>query len=142
MDTFVQLATILSPIIAVLIAWWTVRNSSRDTAKKIAAIEESTKKQIERLRELSRLQLQITTIQLNKELWDANKNYQINNEQVEDLDGRYASMYVNAYGHDALERKKEKNKEFVMKRDFYSEQQRVLKSFLSQLDNIKNQLEG
>ena len=118
-----------------------VRNSSRDTVKKIDAIEQSAIKQVERLKELSRLQLQITTIQLNKELWDANKNYQINNEQVVDLDGRNASFYVMAYGHEALERKRERNTEFALKRDFYSEQQRIIKRFLSQLENIKNQLE-
>ena len=42
----VQWATILSPIIAVLIAWWTVWSSSKDTAKKIATLEKSTMEQI------------------------------------------------------------------------------------------------
>lgn len=134
-------ATILSPIIAVLIAWWTVKSSSKDTAKKIDAIEQNANKQIKQLKELSRLQLQITTIQLNKELWDATKNYQINNEQVEDLDGKLASMYGMAYGHEALERRRERNKDFILKRDFYSEQQRVIKKLLAQLEDIKKQLE-
>lgn len=82
-----------------------VKSTSKDTAKKIDAIERNAIKQIKQLKEVSRLQLQITTIQLNKELWDATKNYQINNEQVEDLDGRNASFYVMAYGNEALERK-------------------------------------
>lgn len=141
MEYVVQWATILSPIIAVLIAWWMVKSTSKDTAKKIDAIERNAIKQIKQLKEVSRLQLQITTIQLNKELWDATKNYQINNEQVEDLDGRNASFYVMAYGNEALERKKERNKDFILKRNFYSEQEKVLKKFLSQLENIKKQLE-
>ena len=141
METVVHWATILSPIIAVLIAWWTVRSSSKDTAKKIDAIEQNANKQIRQLKELSRLQLQITTIQLNKELWDATKNYQINNEQVEDLDGKWGSMYGMTYGHEALERKRERNKDFILKRNFYSEQQRVIKKLLSQLVDIKKQLE-
>lgn len=47
MNVIVQWATILSPIIAVLIAWWMSRSSAKDTAKQIAALEESTTKQIE-----------------------------------------------------------------------------------------------
>lgn len=141
METIVHWATILSPIIAVLIAWWTVRSSSKETAKKIDAIEQNANKQIKQLKELSRLQLQITTIQLNKELWDATKNYQINNEQVEDLDGKVGSMYGMAYGSAALERKRERNKDFIIKRNFYSEQQRIIKKLLAQLEDIKKQLE-
>lgn len=118
-----------------------VKSTSKDTAKKIDAIERNAIKQIKQLKEVSRLQLQITTIQLNKELWDATKNYQINNEQVEDLDGRNTSFYVMAYGNEALERKKERNKDFILKRNFYSEQEKVIKKFLSQLENIKKQLE-
>lgn len=141
METIEQWATILSPIIAVAIAWWMSKSSSKDTAKKIDAIEQNANKQIRQLKELSRLQLQITTIQLNKELWDAVKNYQINDEQVEELDGRNASFYVMAYGNEAFERKKERNKDFILKRNFYSEQQKVIKKLLSQLENIKKQLE-
>ena len=54
MDVIVQWATILSPIIAVLIAWWMSRSSAKDTAKQIAALEENTTKQIESIKELSK----------------------------------------------------------------------------------------
>ena len=54
MAIVVQWATILSPILAVLIAWWMSRSSAKDTAKQIAALEESTNKQIESVKALSR----------------------------------------------------------------------------------------
>ena len=57
MDIIVQWATILSPIIAVLIAWWTVRSSAKDTAK-----------QIKSLKELSRLQIEATIKQVELEI--------------------------------------------------------------------------
>lgn len=57
MDTIVQWATILSPIIAVALAIWASRSSAKETEKKIAALEDSTRKQVESVKELSRLQI-------------------------------------------------------------------------------------
>lgn len=57
MGSFVQWATILSPIIAVLLAWWTVRNSAKDTTR-----------QIESIKELSRLQMDATIKQVELEI--------------------------------------------------------------------------
>ena len=57
MNVIVQWATILSPIIAVLIAWWMSKSSAKDTAKQIAALEESTTKQIESIKQLSKQQI-------------------------------------------------------------------------------------
>ena len=53
MDSIVNWATILSPIIALLIAWWMSRSSAKETAKQIAALEKSTKKQVESIKELA-----------------------------------------------------------------------------------------
>ena len=60
MDCIVQWATILSPILAVGLAWWTVISSAKETDKKIAALEESTTKQVESIKELSRQQMDAT----------------------------------------------------------------------------------
>ena len=68
MDTIVQWATILSPIIAVLIAWRMGRSSAKDTAKQIAALEESTTKQIESIKELARLQMDASIKQVELEI--------------------------------------------------------------------------
>ena len=46
-NTIVQWATILSPIIAVLVAWWMSRSSAKATEKQIASIKELSRLQIE-----------------------------------------------------------------------------------------------
>ena len=46
-DTTVQWATILSPIIAVLVAVWVVVSSKKDTDKQIESIKALSKLQIE-----------------------------------------------------------------------------------------------
>lgn len=70
MDSIVQWATILSPIIAVIIAVWASRKSAKDTAKQIAAIEESTKKQMESMKRLSLLQLSAAYDALEMSLYE------------------------------------------------------------------------
>ena len=68
MDAIVQWATILSPIIAVLIAWWMSRNSAKDTAKQIAALEESTTKQVEIIKALSKQMIEASIKQVELEI--------------------------------------------------------------------------
>lgn len=70
MNTIVQWATILSPIIAVVIAVWASRKSAKDTAKQIAAIEESTNKQMESMKRLSLLQLSAAYDSLELSLYE------------------------------------------------------------------------
>jgi len=59
MTIFVQWATILSPIIAVLIAAWMNKKSAEDTEKKIKS-----------LKRLAKIQIETSQIQLNKELYE------------------------------------------------------------------------
>ena len=70
MDDIVQWATILSPIIAILIAVWTIRKSAKDTARHIKSVEEGTRLQVESIKELSQIQLETTLMQIDKELRD------------------------------------------------------------------------
>ena len=70
MNAIVQWTTILSPIIAVIIAVWASRKSAKDTAKQIAAIEESTKKQMESMKRLSLLQLSAAYDALEMSLYE------------------------------------------------------------------------
>ena len=140
-DVIVQWATILSPIIAVGLAWWTVRSSSKDTAKKIDAIEQSTNREIERLKQISRLQIEIPIVQLQKELWDAQQHQQMINNQLSNLEVSNSTMYAMAYGHDALQRREEKCQTLKSERSFYFERQQAIKKYLSQLEEIKKKME-
>lgn len=58
-------------IITILIAVYAARSGSKDTAKKLAALEESTTKQVESIKKLAKIQIELNKIQLNAELWDA-----------------------------------------------------------------------
>ena len=64
----VQWATILSPIIAVGAAIWASVSSAKATSKKIAALEESTNKQVESIKELSRQQIDASVKQVELEI--------------------------------------------------------------------------
>ena len=68
MELIVQWATILSPIIAVLIAWLMSRSSAKDTAKQIAAHEESTTKQVESIKALSKQMIEASIKQVELEI--------------------------------------------------------------------------
>ena len=67
MDAIIQWATILSPIIAVGMAWWTIRSSAKDTAKEV-----------ESLRKLANLQVEELALELEIEL----KKHQVAAEQA------------------------------------------------------------
>jgi uncharacterized membrane protein YraQ (UPF0718 family) len=68
MNTIVQWATILSPIIAVVIAYWMSKSSKEDTAKQVAALEESTTKQVESIKALSKQMVEASIKQVELEI--------------------------------------------------------------------------
>jgi hypothetical protein len=61
-------AIIIALIVPIGVAIWTVRSSAKDTAKQIAALEESTTKQIESIKELARLQMDASIKQVELEI--------------------------------------------------------------------------
>ena len=52
-------------LVPIGVAVWTVRSSAQDTAKKIAALEESTTKQVESIKQLAKIQIKTNQIQMN-----------------------------------------------------------------------------
>jgi hypothetical protein len=139
MDIIVKWATILSPIIAVLIAWWTVNRSTKDTANKLAALEESTNRQIESIKELIRIQLEITTLQLQKEAWDVrHMMVQTLKKENDVIDDRLAMMGV-PYNHafDKIREKQEKSRNLSYDFEYYDKRLKSIDSYLKQLDTLK-----
>ena len=61
-------AIIIALIVPIGVAVWTVRSSAKDTAKQIVALEESTTKQIESIKELARLQMDASIKQVELEI--------------------------------------------------------------------------
>lgn len=62
------IAIIIALIVPIGVAIWTVRSSAKDTAKQIAALEKSTTKQIESIKELARLQMDASIKQVELEI--------------------------------------------------------------------------
>ena len=85
MDLIVKWSSILSPLIAVIIAVWSGISSRKATAKQLAAIEESTAKQVASIKELTRLQLQISQIQLHNERTSASYQHKLALEEIDNL---------------------------------------------------------
>lgn len=85
MNVIVQWATILSPIIAVIIAVWASRKSAKDTAKQIAAIEASTQKQMESMKRLCLLQLSAAYDSLEMSLYEYSLGKENDNMELRSL---------------------------------------------------------
>lgn len=92
MNIVVQFATILSPIIAVVIAVLASRKSAKDTAKQIAAIEESTKKQMESMKRLSLLQLSAAYDALEMSLYEYSLGKENDNLELRELNDELHQM--------------------------------------------------
>lgn len=134
MDIIVQWATILSPIIAVLIAWWTVRSSAKDTAKKIStlekstkeqivALEESTKKEVESVKELTNIQIELSILQTEIQLKEMDDYHKILSQRVEEEAKK--DKFLNQYDdHLNAIRQEEKRT-----RDLMDEQLKTIKQF-------------
>lgn len=60
--------SIIGVLVAVGIACWTSINSAKDTAKQIAALEDSTNKQIESIKSLSRQMIESSINQVELEI--------------------------------------------------------------------------
>lgn len=109
MGALVQWATILSPIIstiAVVVAVVAIYCNSKDTNKKIsaiekstseqiAAIEESTVKQIKSIKELTEIQIELSSIQLQKELNEARTSYlQVSQRTIDEMERDEAFRHI------------------------------------------------
>ena len=142
-DSIVQWATILSPIIAVLIAWWMSKSSAKDTAKQIAALEENTTKQIESIKQLARIQIEITSIQLQKELTEARTGYlQASEKNMDAINDRFSMMGIPHNEVIArMQDKQEKQKNLSLERDYYTKKINWTDSCLKRVKELKMELD-
>lgn len=138
----VQWATILSPIIAVVIAIWASRSSAKDTARQIAALEESTTKQIDSIKELALLQLEISLKQIDKDLWETRyRLIQNNQKSFDELDDEEKAFQA-GINKDVYHKIVSKQRESSYIRDLYSKQIDLLNNLQSQLKAMKTKIGG
>ena len=141
MEALVQWATILSPLIAVAIAWWMTKNSAKDTADKIACIKESTDREIESIKRLAKIQIETTQLQISTELWQARAKLLQNNDKIGDmLDMERSSMSYQAEFQPYVNRQ-QKKKDLSYDREFLQEYAKVLGQKQTRLTELSKQLE-
>ena len=130
-------------IVPIGVAVWTVRSSAKDTAKQIAALEESTTKQIESIKELARIQIEITSIQLQKELTEARTGYlQASEKNMDAINDRFSMMGIPHNEVIArMQDKQEKQKNLSLERDFYSKKINWTDSYLERVKELKMELD-
>lgn len=128
MATFVQWATILSPIIAVGLAWWTSRRGARDTAKLVKSIKK-----------LTQIQLQLSMLKLFKEAKEEHANFEILHERSKYLSNQRWSNYTN-WMNDTLLQNEEKERDIDDKKDFSFKRREIIMELLSELDDMRKEV--
>ena len=128
-------ASIASPLVAVFIAWWTSISSAKDTAKQIAALEESTTKQVESIKELARLQMDASIKQVELEI---EKNLFLANQAQQEMEGirninQSGMAHISAW-KDGVTRQWYENKP---ERDYH-----LYNKFINDLKDIRKGLES
>ena len=78
------IAIIIALIVPIGVAIWTVRSSAKDTAKQIAALEESTTKQVESIKSLSKQMVEASIKQVELEI---EKNVFLANQAKQEWEG-------------------------------------------------------
>ena len=136
-------AIIIALIVPIGVAIWTVRSSAKDTAKQIAALEESTTKQIESIKELARIQIEITSIQLQKELTETRQSYlQASEKNMDAINNRFSMMGIPHNEVIArMQDKQEQQRNLSLERDFYSKKINWTDSYLKRVEELKMELE-
>ena len=127
MDIIVLIATISSPIVAVIIAIWASRSGARDTAKQIAAVKELTK-----------VQLELTKLKLDNELWDARIRHLQTSKRETD------NYFYNQIGGlaDSLRKMENEKRDLSDKFEFYSHQMKRLEYCIAKIKDIYAKMEG
>ena len=120
METFVQWATILSPIIAVGLAWWTSRRGARDTARLVMSIKK-----------LTQIHVQITRLQFFKEYEDAYTHSNILYNKYQKLTDHHF-QHLPEYFRDQEEKKENVNTD----QDYYHKRMDNLSQLMNLLDDM------
>lgn len=128
-------AIIIALIVPIGVAIWTVRSSAKDTAKQIAALEESTTKQVESIKELARLQMDASIKQVELEI---EKNLFLANQAQQEMEGirninQSGMAHISAW-KDGVTRQWYENKP---ERDYH-----LYNKFIKDLNSIKKGLES
>ena len=125
--TIVQWATILSPIIAVLLAWWTCRSGARDTAKLIQCAKR-----------LMLINLRIKILELSKEAKEEHVQFSSLLKQSKELSKLFHSQYSDL-SDDLLKLQEQKEKDIDNEKDINIDRRMIIgETMTSLIDLIKD----
>ena len=132
-------------LVPIGVAVWTVRSSAKDTAKKIAALEESTTKQVESIKKLAKIQIKTNQTQIGIELEDTmTKEKQVLMKRWDHVNREYGlngiPVEVGVAG-DFYRNREEKDKNFEYESEFYEKRRKSLMRFQEQLNELSKELE-
>lgn len=126
MEKFVELATILSPIIAVLLAWWAVRSSSKDASR-----------QIDSVKKLTRTQLKVSILETNQKIWEAETHLSQITKRVYN-DNSSISQFFNVGEIGGIA---EKKKDMQDTQEFLQQQRNKLKILKAELEKLEKEID-
>lgn len=132
----------LGPIIAVIIAIYSSKSSASETEKKINAMAANNAKEIACIKELERLQAEIATIQLEKELWEMRYRWRQNSHELWDSldDKKYPfTQYSDIAQSKAQEREEKQNSHFYVQ-EFYMKQMQSIEAYIKRLNSVREEL--
>lgn len=135
--------SIVGWIITILIAVYAARSGSKDTAKKLAALEESTQKQVESIKELAKIQTKLAALQFEKESGEARFRFRQKTEEtwksIENRN-RMSGVPLNEFTSMMYQRN-EKDNNLSLEQDFYSRQLSALDSYCTRVKEILKELD-
>ena len=132
-------------LVPIGVAVWTVRSSAKDTAKKIAALEESTTKQVESIKQLAKIHIKTTQTQIGIELEDTmTKEKQVLKKRWDHVNREYGANVIPVevgVAGDFYRKREEKDKNFEYESEFYEKRRKSLMRFQEQLNELTKELE-
>ena len=131
MSVIVQWATILSPIIAVLMAWWAVRSSSKDASK-----------QIDSVKKLTRTQLKVSILETNQKIWEAETHLSQITKRIYEEQSPMHQMFNVAELGSTIYNSREKSKELHDTQEFLQQQSNKLRNLKAELVKLEKEIEG
>jgi hypothetical protein len=131
MSVIVQWATILSPIIAVLMAWWAVRSSSKDASK-----------QIDSVKKLTRTQLKVSILETNQKIWEAETHLSQITKRVYEENSPAQHIFNVSEIHGSMYQRAEKSKELHDTQEFLQQQSNKLRNLKAELVKLEKEIEG
>lgn len=129
MEAFVQWATILSPIIAVGLAWWTSRSGARDTAKLVKSIKR-----------LMQIQLQVKMLELSKDAKEEHLQFDILLEKLKDNPAHNPLSHI-TLSPEELRQYEEKERDIETKKNFTFDRRIVIAEMMSDIQKLYKVIE-